>query len=418
MSVSISPSARGFKNVNISESDRDFTFIIGSGQCYHCPHFLAEFISPRVFNIRQADSTINEVSLSVDDNCFSSLLTSIERGESLSTSQDARSTYLDLFCQLQNAELCEFVKQELSIATCFDLIKMNCALESDSSTELDFLASKFHEFDDPLSKLKSLDFWMIEKIVLSQELKLKSEDSLYTFICAGLDTNSDFFSLFQHIRFDSRSTENMCEFCELVSKSFDRFTLSIFESLRKRHIIPVIPFQSSTRCEVEIIRFLTKKCCGNAQKKGEIGIEFSSLHPSSLWQQWTRVVDLDDKDVYSVFHSDNKPNSWLSYDFKSKRVYPTEYYIRSRNAGSNHMRSWVIEGSNNRDDDRWIQLDRRDNISDLSQANGEVRFPIAHHDWFRWIRLRQTGRTSTNDDWLVISAFDIFGVMSDCYTRK
>jgi hypothetical protein len=149
MAVGFSPSARGFKPVNINEVDQDFTFIVSSGRHYHCPHFLAEFISPRVFNIRQADSIINEISFSVDDNCFSSLLKSIERGESHSISQEDRSTYLDLFCQLQNAELCEFMKQALNIETVFDLIKLNCVLESNSSTELDFLASKFPEFDDP-----------------------------------------------------------------------------------------------------------------------------------------------------------------------------------------------------------------------------------------------------------------------------
>jgi hypothetical protein len=131
-----------------------------------------------------------------------------------------------------------------------------------------------------------------------------------------------------------------------------------------------------------------------------------------------RVVDLDDKDFLSAFHSDNKPNSWLSYDFKSNRIYPTKYYIRSRNYDHHHMQSWVIEGSNNRDENEWIELDRRDNIGELSQANGSVTFPIEQSDWFRWIRLRQTGKTSSNDDFLIISAFDIFGFIGDCRARE
>jgi hypothetical protein len=82
------------------------------------------------------------------------------------------------------------------------------------------------------------------------------------------------------------------------------------------------------------------------------------------------------------------------------------------------MRSWVVEGSNNRDDNQWIELDRRDNINDLLRANGEVTFPIAHSDWFRWIRVRQTGKTSANDDYLIVSAFDIFGLMNDGSPRE
>jgi hypothetical protein len=265
--VSISPSARRFKNVNINECDRDFIFIVGSGPYYHCPHCIAEFISPRVFNIHQADSTINEVSLSIDDNCLSSLFKSIERGESLSISHENRSTYLDLFCQLHNAERYEFVQEELSIETVFDLMKLKCPLESDSSVE--------NEFDDPFSTLESLDFWKIETIVSSPELKLKSEDLLYTFICTGLENNPDFFGLFQHIQFDFLSTENMRKFCELVWKSFDRFNLSIFESLRTCLIIVVTPFKANSRGEVGIIRSLAKRYCGNVQAKGEMRIEMN-----------------------------------------------------------------------------------------------------------------------------------------------
>jgi hypothetical protein len=326
---------------------------------------------------------------------------------------------LGVLRELQNAELCEFVKAELSLETVFDLIELNRALESDLSTELDFIASKFDEFDDPFSTLKAkeLEFWMIERIVSSGELKLKSEDSLYTFICAGLESNPDFFSLFEHVEFASLSTAHMKKFCELSCRWFDRFTVSIFERLRQRLIIPITPFASSLFYEDGILRFLTKQCGGNVHEKGEIEIGYSSLHPSSEWQHFARVVDLDDKAIHSVFISSNKPDSWLSYDFRSRRVYPTKYYIRSRNYHTHHMRSWVVEGSNNRDGNQWIELDRRDDIDDLSRANGEVTFPIAHSDWFRWIRLRQTGKTSANSDYLIVSAFDIFGFMSDRSAR-
>jgi hypothetical protein len=70
-----------------------------------------------------------------------------------------------------------------------------------------------------------------------------------------------------------------------------------------------------------------KKYCGNVQDNGEIGIEVSSLYPSSEWQRWTKAVDLDDKDSHCVFLSDNKPNSRPSYDAKSKRIYPTKYDV-------------------------------------------------------------------------------------------
>jgi hypothetical protein len=81
------------------------------------------------------------------------------------------------------------------------------------------------------------------------------------------------------------------------------------------------------------------------------------------------------------------------------------------------MRSWVIEGSNNRND-KWIELDRRDNINELSKSNGLVTFAIGQSDWFRWIRLRQTSKTTHNNDFLIFSAFDIFGFISDRRARE
>jgi hypothetical protein len=197
---------------------------------------------------------------------------------------------------------------ELDIETVFDLIEMNCQLESDSSTELEFIALKVHKFDGPFSILKAPDIWTIEKIISSQQLRVKSEDSLYDFICAGLKSKPDLFNLFEHIRFDYLSTEQMNDFYETVCNSFDQFNILIFESLRKRLIIPIDLLTSSSRCENGIIRFLTKKCCGNVHDKGEIVTEFSSLHPSSDWNDWKPVVDLDDRTIRSVFHSDNKPN--------------------------------------------------------------------------------------------------------------
>jgi hypothetical protein len=64
-----------------------------------------------------------------------------------------------------------------------------------------------------------------------------------------------------------------------------------------------------------------------------------------------------------------------------------KYSIRSRKLTHHHIQSWVIERSNYRDDSRWIESDRQKNITELSQVNQEVTFPIAQNDWFREVGL-------------------------------
>jgi hypothetical protein len=103
MSVRISPSARGFKTVKINESDGDLTFIVGSHH-HFCPRFLAECISRRLSNPRREGPAINEVSISIDDKCFSSFLRSIGNGESLSISQGDRPKDLDVVCLFPKCE--------------------------------------------------------------------------------------------------------------------------------------------------------------------------------------------------------------------------------------------------------------------------------------------------------------------------
>jgi hypothetical protein len=92
------------------------------------------------------------------------------------------------------------------------------------------------------------------------------------------------------------------------------------------------------------------------------------------------------------------------------RVAPTHYTIRSHFAGGTdycNLRYWVIEGSN--DGASWTELDRRDNEDRLHSANVIATFSVRQPAVVRMIRLRQTGKTFRNDDYIVMSSFEIFG---------
>jgi hypothetical protein len=83
--------------------------------------------------------------------------------------------------------------------------------------------------------------------------------------------------------------------------------------------------------------------------------------------------------------------------------------IRSYYAGpgANNLRAWVVEGSIDRVE--WIQLDRRDDNSELNGRHIARLFEISHPGEYQFIRLRQTGKNHANTDSLIISGFEVFG---------
>jgi hypothetical protein len=100
----------------------------------------------------------------------------------------------------------------------------------------------------------------------------------------------------------------------------------------------------------------------------------------------------------------------VTYDFKEKRVVPTDYTIRSNYSGGVNdcnLKSWVIEVSD--DDQFWCEIDRHENNYDLNAKNVVRSFKAEKPQEGRYVRLRQTGKNHRGDDFLIFSAFEIFG---------
>jgi hypothetical protein len=72
------------------------------------------------------------------------------------------------------------------------------------------------------------------------------------------------------------------------------------------------------------------------------------------------------------------------------------------------LRSWVIEGSS--DGLRFDHIiDRRDNNSEANSEHPIGTFSVSCGEFYRSIRLRQTGKNQKGNDYLVLDAFEIFG---------
>jgi hypothetical protein len=74
----------------------------------------------------------------------------------------------------------------------------------------------------------------------------------------------------------------------------------------------------------------------------------------------------------------------------------------------------VLEGSIDGWSWSWTELDRRTNNGDLNNWLAIHSFSIAKSVEYRFIRLRQTGKSHESNDMLAFSHLDVFGSLREC----
>jgi hypothetical protein len=157
-----------------------------------------------------------------------------------------------------------------------------------------------------------------------------------------------------------------------------------------------------------IVAYLTRRSGGNVDDRQCVHVFSDSIYGSGYLAKY--VADLSSD---SHFESTCNPNQSIGYDFKDNQsISPTHYTLRSATAydkNSHHIKSWVIEVSNDRSS--WIEIDRRTNCQDLNSRGIVQTFRISKpsDEEFRYIRLRHTDVNYYGYHYLVLNAFELFG---------
>jgi hypothetical protein len=417
-------STKGFENVPITQSRCDFEFIVGD-KTYPCPALIADFLSPRLARIHAADDTISSFSVETrDEGEFFGEFLSLGLGKPLMLTPSNQAFHFGLAKELQNLELFEFLmarlENQISIENTVLILKSVEEMGIESSSELRFIVSHFDEIST--SDINELSFEDLRRILGCSQLKISSEESLYDLISQRNSKDPRYFGLFEMIRFEFLPPEYFSEYFELVSNSFEYFTISHWTSLQFQFLLPVeshgkndcigptlsIEYRASSPL-LGIIAHLTKACGGDVHDRGVVHVTASSIyaHSSCPNCSLTGATEMTDS---NCFGSHNQPNSWLCSDFKDSLVRPNHYSIRScaHSGWSGYqLLSWVIETSN--DDKEWIEIDRHENDCSALSATGS--FSITKPCKFsRYIRLRQIGKISNGkDDNLLVTSFKVFG---------
>jgi hypothetical protein len=104
-SMTVSVPARSLRNIESSQVEKTFSFVVGD-DIHRCHWFVAEFLSPVISRLRQADSTIDCYHVQTP-NCsgiFGRVL-SIGYGCEVEVAESARDVFVSLCTELGNSDL-------------------------------------------------------------------------------------------------------------------------------------------------------------------------------------------------------------------------------------------------------------------------------------------------------------------------
>jgi hypothetical protein len=151
---------------------------------------------------------------------------------------------------------------------------------------------------------------------------------------------------------------------------------------------------------------LTSKFSGNSHDRSVVTITANRVINDNPGCAAKNVTDLG---TDSIFYCANQSNQLISFDFRSLTITPTHSSLRMHTPGPNnyHVKNWVLEGST--DSQEWIEIDRRENDSDLNNSCSLKTFSIARSDPVRLIHLRQIGPNHQSDKYLIFNLFEVFG---------
>jgi hypothetical protein len=159
-----------------------------------------------------------------------------------------------------------------------------------------------------------------------------------------------------------------------------------------------------------IISHLTSQFGGNVHEKGVVNITSSGdLGNNRPWH-------VADHAAGNIWQSRNWANSWICFEFKRHSISLKNYTLKSSldGPGDDHPREWVVEGS--KDGSTWELLDSR-NTEELNGDSIVKTFNCSSaksSEFFRFVRLRQTGKNCQGDDYFVLGAVELFGTLQNC----
>ena len=419
-SVSFELSEQGIRDA--AAFNESFVFVVG-GVEYPCCRFQACFLSGLVRRLLASDCCLSRVCLKVgDDGHHFEDVVRLMNWRKISITPENAKFLEECARELENDELLGAVVgfqlgRDISLSNLAYRFSRKREFHGDCKSELDFLASHF--FEAELDVLRGLSVSELELVLTNPLLRMKDEDQLYdTIISLAVEKGDEVLVLLRHVEVAFLSQAKVGEFLDRIFPDLVAHVwgplcqglrclcgLSTKASLMKPKRYGV-EFTSDKGAFNGIVQHLRGECGGNPHEKGVISITASS---NNHRHQCHQLVDYG---WNSYWGTNSAPNSWVQFDFKSRRVCLSHYSLKSDGNSSHHLLSWVLEVSD--DGSTWEAVDER-NTQDLNGAYVVKTYECSKRSnrFVRFVRLRQTGKNSYNYDHLMLSEIEFFGKLRE-----
>lgn len=394
MNQSIKLQTTSILHVPLNNYEKDFTFIV-NGKEFQTTKVIADLLSPKISNSHLLDPTISHIIINTRSQGNFQRFLNLQKFELENISSDELLFFGEIIEQLgtENVDI-NIAKVDITIDNV-----LNCLLHDfpfrhlysqQIEEEIEFISKNFIEIEqNQQSSLLNLPKELLSSILSNPNLVIESEDKLLNFINELYLKSNEYSILYEYILFANVQSSSINDF--LTVFDFNDLNSSSWHSISnrlKQKVNQTESFQNSKRYKFKE----TKSACNDIKYTGEAfnGI-FNYFRKHSNIQDEVKITasSVGQGNIESIvqinspnlpFNTQDKRESWVCFEFINHKVALTNYTIRSNNwgAGSHHLKSWVIEGS--KDKQKWDIIDDVKNCSFLNGSNYVHTFSVQNQN--------------------------------------
>lgn len=382
-----------------------------------CSKSQISFISPVISKLLHSDPTINEFTLNTPGSSkCSEKIRSLLNGSTIAISKEMMKIFYSISFEFGNENIISCVEEDLTCENIFEILQIKLKFSLNIEREIDFIASNFCYFES--SKISSLPVSIISSILSSDSLVVKSEHDLFEFICGLISQHEENQFLLAYLHIEFLDAADVSIFIEYINENNIG---TLLPCIFRRLLCPITNSNSiHSRFNPSYINFkgkkfegifaqITKVIGGNPVIKEFINIEETTNYSQS--NAYGLVDSLDKKKKGWFCGTNNIKGGAFVIDFKERRVSLNGYSFRSHYLATwgneNFMKSWKIEGSN--DKEAWALIDKQKNSEKLSSILNEIHWSCQPSKHYRYFRIMMTDVNTSNNYHMALHSIEFFG---------
>ena len=410
-----------FQRIPFDKFEKDFSFIV-NGQIYTTNSFVANILSPNIS--KKFDENMKTSYFEINTEYNGDFNRIIEFGEmkTIDIKQEEKPYFENVLIQLGNADEAiqfnQIFQEDISIENVFQRIQIKKELGVNLEKEIAFISSNFNDFYTKFpNAILTFDLDIVEQIISNNQFKISDEDELFDIILQLYNKSKEYSILFSYVVFMNLSLESIKTFhqifdisdmnksiweriCDRLEQDISNKSKEAFMQSQQEFLINRYFYQRYDH----IIQHLNEQCNGNVHTQNIVHITSSELLAGYVENIVEQATD-------KFIRTKNIAGSWIQFDFKKRKVFLDGYTLQTveRDSNHEHLRSWVLEVSN--DGQNYTEIDRQEDSNLLNGPLQRATFKVSSSIPQRFVRLTQTSQNWYNDNELWLNQIDFSGIL-------